>query len=83
MFEKGNYTEQDRLEYNSNMKQVYEDSMNFVVPHYFNNPVKVSSWEHVDKNSHATDSPFDLPKGYKQSAQNRRTAPETQNYLQK
>ena len=37
-FEKGNYTEQDRLEYNSNMKQVYEDSMNFVALHYFNNP---------------------------------------------
>tara|TARA_B100000925_G_scaffold291721_1_gene280989 strand:- start:7054 stop:8562 length:1509 start_codon:yes stop_codon:yes gene_type:complete len=65
-FEKGNYTEQDRLEYNSNMKQVYEDSMNFVALHYFNNPRKGKFWEHVDKNFDATDSLYDLLKGYKQ-----------------
>mgnify|MGYP001347980254 FL=1 len=46
---KGGYTQEDADTFNFDMSNVYEDSMNFVALHYFNNKRQSKFWKHVDK----------------------------------
>ena len=43
----------------------YEDAMNFVALHYFNNPRKGKFWEHVYKNFKNTDKLSEIATNYK------------------
>jgi len=65
VLEKLSYTEEDRLKFNEDMTAVYEDTMNFVALHYFNNPRKGKFWEHVYKNFKETDKLTEIATNFK------------------
>lgn len=62
--EKGHFTQEDVDQYNSDIEQVYNNSMDFVALHYFNNPRQGKFWKHVYENFKETDSLKNLATGY-------------------
>ena len=52
---KGGYTHEDIDNFNFDMSNVYEDSMNFVALHYFNNKRQSKFWKHVDQHFEETE----------------------------
>ena len=61
---KGGYTQEDIDVFNEDMSNVYEDSMNFVALHYFNNPRKGKFWRHVEEHFKETEKMEELATGY-------------------
>ena len=62
--QKGHYTQDDVDAYNTDIETVYEDSMNFVGLHYFNNPRQGKFWKHVSENFKETDKLSELATTY-------------------
>ena len=62
--QKGHYTQDDVDTYNADIESVYEDSMNFVALHYFNNPRQGKFWKHVSENFKETDKLSELATNY-------------------
>ena len=62
--QKGHYTQDDVDTYNADIESVYEDSMNFVALHYFNNPRQGKFWKHVSENFKETDKLSELATTY-------------------
>ena len=62
--QKGHYTQDDVDAYNTDIETVYEDSMNFVGLHYFNNPRQGKFWIHVSENFKETDKLSELATTY-------------------
>jgi tryptophan halogenase len=62
--QKGHYTQDDVDAYNTDIETVYEDSMNFVGLHYFNNPRQGKFWKHVSENFKETDKLSELATNY-------------------
>lgn len=61
----GFYTDQNRANYNLELSQLYENTMDFIGLHYFNNQRTGPFWDYVDKHYECTDSLYTLVNQFK------------------
>ena len=62
---RGEYTDANRDCYNERLTFVYQNTMDFMGLHYFNNPRTGPFWKLVEEKYNSTESLFDLVKGFK------------------
>ena len=63
--EKGYYSLEDVTDYNIQLNYVYQNTMDFIGLHYFNNQRVSPFWSYVEKNFDASENLYELVNGFK------------------